>query len=125
MIFSVSLPWRGGWGGSITAILLWLCLTLQLLAVITTISAERIQPYDVLGIHRRATNQEIRKAYKSKVKQWHPDKNEQDPEAQAKFVEINAAYELLSDPDRRRGYDNHGITEDSPNFRQVWQNFFL
>ena len=77
MIFSVSLPWRGGWGGSITAILLWLCLTLQLLAVITTISAERIQPYDVLGIHRRATNQEIRKAYKSKVKQWHPDKNEQ------------------------------------------------
>jgi preprotein translocase subunit Sec63 len=78
MIFSVSLPWRGGWGGSITTILLWLCLTLQLLAVmITTISAERIQPYDVLGIHRRATNQEIRKAYKSKVKQWHPDKNEQ------------------------------------------------
>ena len=74
MIFSVSLPWRGGWGGSITAILLWLCLTLQLLVVI---SAERIQPYDVLGIHRRATNQEIRKAYKSKVKQWHPDKNEQ------------------------------------------------
>ena len=74
MIFSVSLPWRGGWGGSITAILLWLCLTLQLLVVI---SGERIQPYDVLGIHRRATNQEIRKAYKSKVKQWHPDKNEQ------------------------------------------------
>ena len=50
---------------------------------------------------------------------------EQDPEAQAKFVEINAAYELLSDPDRRRGYDNHGITEDSPNFRKVWHIFFF
>ena len=100
-----------------TAIVFWLCV-LHLLVVVT-ISAERLKPYEVLGVHRRATNQEIRKAYKGKVKQWHPDKNEQDPKAQAKFVEINAAYELLSDPDRRRGYDNHGITEDSPNFRQV------
>ena len=70
------------------------------------------------GIHRRATNQEIRKAYKAKVKEWHPDKST-DPEAQAKFVEINQAYELLSDPDRRRLYDNQGVTEDSPNFRAV------
>ena len=114
MIFSVSL-WRGS-QPTATAIVLGLCL--QLLAVVIT-DAERLQPYEVLGVHRRATNQEIRKAYKGKVKQWHPDKNEQDPKAQAKFVEINAAYELLSDPDRRRGYDNHGTTEDSPNFRQV------
>ena len=114
MIFSVSL-WRGS-QPTATAIVLGLCL--QLLAVVIT-DAERLPPYEVLGVHRRATNQEIRRAYKSKVKQWHPDKNEQDPKAQAKFVEINAAYELLSDPDRRRGYDNHGITEDSPNFRQV------
>ena len=115
MIFSVSL-WRGSQPAA-TAIVFGLCL--QLLAVVISVGAERIQPYDVLGIHRRATNQEIRKAYKGKVKQWHPDKNDQDPEAQSKFVEINEAYELLSDPDRRRGYDNHGITEDSPNFRQV------
>ena len=119
MIFSGNrCGWGLQWPAPVTAILLWLCL-LQVLTVITTISALRLQPYEVLGVHRRATNQEIRKAYKSKVKQWHPDKNEQDPEAQAKFVEINAAYELLSDPDRRRGYDNHGITEDSPNFRKV------
>ena len=113
MIFSVSL-WRGSQPAA-TAIVLGLCLQL--------ISAERLQPYEVLGVHRRATNQEIRRAYKGKVKQWHPDKNNGDSEdekiAVAKFVEINAAYELLSDPDRRRGYDNHGITEDSPNFRQV------
>ena len=78
----------------------------------------RLEPYQILGVHRRATNQEIRKAYKSKVKEWHPDKSTS-PDAQAKFVEINQAYELLSDPERRRNYDNHGITEDSPNFRKV------
>lgn len=80
--------------------------------------AQRLEPYQVLGVHRRASSQEIRKAYKTKIKLWHPDKTN-DQEALAKFVEINAAYELLSDPDRRRSYDNHGITEDSPNFRKV------
>ena len=105
-----------------TAILL--CIIIGGGFIISTASGQRLQPYEVLGVHRRATNQEIRRAYKTKVKQWHPDKNnngdsEDEKVAVAKFVEINAAYELLSDPDRRRGYDNHGITEDSPNFRQV------
>ena len=84
--------------------------------------AAKFEPYQVLGVHRRASSQEIRKAYKAKVKEWHPDKNTS-PEAQAQFVEINKAYELLSDPERRRNYDNSGITEDSPNFRKV--GFFL
>ena len=57
-----------------------------------------------------------RKAYKQLAKEWHPDKN-QDENAEAKFVEINRAYELLSDPERRKEYDNYGITEDTPNFR--------
>ena len=61
-------------------------------------------------------NQDIRKAYKQLAKEWHPDKNS-DSEAEGKFVEINKAYELLSDPDRRKEYDNYGITEDTPNFR--------
>ncbi len=65
----------------------------------------RFEPYSVLGVHRRATAQEIRKAYKSLAKQWHPDKN-QDPQAEDKFIEITKAYELLSDPERRRNYDN-------------------
>ena len=81
--------------------------------------AARLEPYEVLGVHRRATNQEIRRAYKAKAKEWHPDLNQDSPEAQAKFIEINTAYELLSDPERRRSFDNHGITEDSPNFRKV------
>ena len=49
--------------------------------------------------------------------EWHPDKNSA-PGVQDKFVEISKAYDLLNDPDRRRGYDNYGITEDTPNFRQ-------
>lgn len=62
-------------------------------------------------------SQEIRKAYKRLAKEWHPDKNKAEG-AEARFIEITRAYELLSDPDRRRQYDNHGITEDAPNFRQ-------
>ena len=77
----------------------------------------KFEPYKVLGVSRRATVPEIRKAYKKSAKEWHPDKNK-DPQAEAKFIEITKAYELLSDPDRRKQYDNHGITEDSPNFRQ-------
>lgn len=95
---------------------LWLLL---IVFVINIVQALRFEPYEVLGVHRRASNQEIRKAYKVKAKLWHPDLNRDDPDAVAKFVEVNAAYELLSDPDRRRSFDNHGIYEDSPNFRQV------
>ena len=96
---------------SILPLLLWLFTTLSL-------AQARFEPYEVLGVHRRANNQDIKKAYKAKIRQWHPDLN-LDPESQAKFIELNTAYELLSDPDRRRSYDNHGITEDSPNFRKV------
>ena len=51
------------------------------------------------------------------AKEWHPDKNKA-PEAQERFVEITKAYELLNDPERRRQYDNFGVTEDTPNFRK-------
>ena len=96
---------------SIFPLFLWLLTCFSLVLA-------RFEPYEVLGVHRRANNQEIKKAYKAKIRQWHPDLN-LDPESQAKFIEVNTAYELLSDPDRRRSYDNHGITEDSPNFRKV------
>ena len=73
----------------------------------------KLEPYNVLGVKRHSTTQDIRKAYKNLAKEWHPDKNDS-PNAQAKFVEINAAYELLSDPERRRKYDQHGILDDQP-----------
>lgn len=75
-------------------------------------------PYKILGVNRHATTPEIRRAYKQLAKEWHPDKSS-DPGAEQKFVEIKQAYELLSDADRRRVYDQHGITnEDSHMFRQ-------
>ncbi|XP_040568648.1 dnaJ homolog subfamily C member 16 [Lepeophtheirus salmonis] len=77
----------------------------------------KFEPYSILGVHRKASMPEIRKAYKSMAKTWHPDKSS-DPEAEKRFVEITQAYELLSDPDRRRQYDNYGVTEDTPNFRK-------
>merc|ERR1719323_1749826 len=61
--------------------------------------------------------QEVKKAYRRLVKEAHPDKNKA-PDAQDKFVQITRAYELLSDPERRRNYDNHGVTEDTPNFNK-------
>lgn len=74
-------------------------------------------PYKTLEVKRTATMQEIKRAYKHLAREWHPDKN-QDPGAESKFIEINEAYELLSDPERRREYDLHGITENIPSLRQ-------
>lgn len=68
-------------------------------------------PYKTLGIKRSASAQDIRKIYKQLAKEWHPDKSA-DPTAEAKFVQIKQAYELLSDPDRRLLYDQKGITEE-------------
>ncbi|KAL5287390.1 dnajc16 family protein [Megaselia abdita] len=72
-----------------------------------------INPYTVLGLKKDATAEIIRQQYKKLVKEWHPDKSKH-PQAEAKFIEITKAYELLSDPDRRSIYDNYGIlNEDS------------
>lgn len=66
-------------------------------------------PYDVLEVSRDATAEEIKKSYRKLAMQWHPDrhKNDQDKEAaERKFKEISAAYEILSDPEKRQQYDN-------------------
>ncbi|XP_059178556.1 dnaJ homolog subfamily C member 16-like [Physella acuta] len=65
--------------------------------------------YDVLGVSRSASSQDIKKAYKNLAKEWHPDKNK-DPSATDKFTKINEAYETLSDPQRRSNYDKFGYT---------------
>ncbi|XP_055385041.1 dnaJ homolog subfamily C member 16 isoform X2 [Condylostylus longicornis] len=84
----------------------------------TQILADIGDPYKILGVSRQATTQEIRRAYKQLAKEWHPDKSA-NPDAEKRFVEIKQAYELLSDSERRRVYDQHGITnEDSHMFRQ-------
>lgn len=64
--------------------------------------------YDILGIPRHASEQEIRNAFRRLARQWHPDVRPGDPEAERRFKEISEAYEVLSDPEKRRQYDQFG-----------------
>lgn len=70
--------------------------------------------YKILGINKRATQKEIKQAYKNLAKEWHPDKNK-DPSANEKFMKINEAYETLSDTEKRSEYDNFGRTSAQSN----------
>ncbi|MBO8139133.1 MAG: molecular chaperone DnaJ [Thermosipho sp. (in: Bacteria)] len=71
--------------------------------------------YEILGVSRNATEEEIRKAYKQLIKKWHPDKHhENKKEAEQKFKEIQEAYEVLSDPEKRAMYDRYGYVGDVP-----------
>jgi molecular chaperone DnaJ len=64
--------------------------------------------YDVLGITKGASAEEIKKAYRQKAKELHPDRNQDNPEAEAKFKEANEAYEVLKDADKKAAYDRFG-----------------
>ena len=64
--------------------------------------------YEVLGVEKTATADEIKKAYRKKAIQYHPDKNPGDKEAEEKFKEAAEAYEVLSNPDKRSRYDQFG-----------------
>ncbi len=66
-------------------------------------------PYEVLGVSRTASADEIRKAYRALAKRWHPDTNPDKPEAEARFKAVSAAYALLSDPDQRARFDRGEI----------------
>ena len=64
--------------------------------------------YEVLGVSREATQEEVKKAYRKRALQFHPDRNPGDKEAEKKFKEISEAYEVLSDEGKRRTYDRYG-----------------
>lgn len=73
-----------------------------------------MNPYNILDLPSSATNEEIKQKYRSLAQQHHPDKGG-DPE---KFKEINLAYSILIDPVRRKIYDETGIWEQEPNFKE-------
>ncbi len=64
--------------------------------------------YEVLGLSRSATQDEIKKAYRKSALKYHPDRNSEDPQAEKKFKEISEAYEILSDEKKRQIYDQYG-----------------
>jgi len=64
--------------------------------------------YEALGVPRTAEEKEIRSAYRKLARKFHPDVNPNDKAAEARFKEINAAYEVLSDPEKRKKYDKYG-----------------
>ncbi len=92
--------------------------------------------YSLLGVDRKASDDEIKKAYRKLAMKYHPDRNKEDKDAEAKFKAINEAYEILSDKNKRAAYDMHGHAGVDPaaaaharehaysNFEDIFGNIF-
>ncbi len=78
--------------------------------------ADKRDYYEVMGISKGASDDEIKKAYRQLAKKYHPDLNPDNKEAEAKFKEVNEAYEVLSDKDKRARYDQFGHAGVDPNY---------
>src|ERR1700741_2413767 len=75
-------------------------------------------PYEVLGVNRKASAAEIKSAYRKLAKKLHPDANKNDPKAASRFAELNAAHEILGDAEKRKAFDRGEIdAEGKPRFQ--------
>ena len=80
-------------------------------------------PYETLGVAPNASQDDIRKAYRKAAKETHPDLNPGKPEAEKRFKEINAAYDIVGDADKRKRYDAGEIDETGAE-RQPERHFY-
>ncbi len=78
--------------------------------------AEKRDYYEVLGVSKSASEEEIKKAYKKMARQYHPDLHPDDPTCDEKFKEVNEAYEVLSDPSKKQRYDQFGHAGVDPSY---------
>lgn len=88
--------------------------------------AKRRDHYEVLGVKKNATADEIKRAYRTLSKKYHPDRNQKDPTAEAKFKEVQHAYSVLNDAKKRAQYDEYGDVavgewQTRPTGEQVYQ----
>jgi molecular chaperone DnaJ len=79
--------------------------------------------YEILGVSRDASQDEIKRAYRRLVTRYHPDRNKGDKDAEEKFKKINAANDVLSDPGKRAHYDRFGTTEAYSSFGEGFEGF--
>ncbi len=90
--------------------------------------AEKRDYYEVLGIGKNATDAEIKSAYRKLAKKYHPDLNPGNKEAEEKFKEVNEANDVLSDPNKRKRYDQFGFAGVDPNYgagqRRRWRRLW-
>lgn len=83
--------------------------------------------YAALGLKSDATLSDIKKAFRQKASQFHPDRNS-DPDAPARFREVQEAYDVLSDNDKRKAYDDNRrrnlLDDPAETAREIWQGYF-
>ncbi|KAM9409753.1 dnaJ homolog subfamily C member 16-like isoform 2-T2 [Pholidichthys leucotaenia] len=110
----------------------WLAIFLLILSGHFVKAASERDPYKILGVSRSASQAEIKRAYKSLAKEWHPDKNK-DPQSEDMFIKISKAYKILSNEERRANFDRYGQMDENqpfgqsqhPGFRSFHHSFYF